>query len=365
MSTRHQLVVLDIISGSNFPSGGGKFLVRGQLGGVWLVSEEVETYSTQPSFDKQLAWEVTTTQLRQCRSRKVMLRVEVWRDKDMLGHLMMDLRSAVPLDSKHEKASVKSFRLIGSGACLELSLGLEQVESISHDISEEDMETSRQSDTPRTQQPPTLTPVLMENDDGSGGYFLIGDKFSLSICLVFAENLHLVPAKGLVLQYKDPFYFQYDLLGVDISTEQFFSLEKPEFVSEKATAMIISNQDYIRQFLATAGVSIKLCHGATVLGAAEVELGHVLPDDGHLDNRLSFQGNVDMVAAHNLAVPVDEEGKKARIGVMMVLEREEMNLSTGRLSDVEMEEDVEGTNINNNEGKHKQKENEQTKSNNN
>jgi hypothetical protein len=58
-----------------------------------------------PRFgDQKLVWEVTGAQLRQCRSRKVMLRVEVWRDKEMLGHLVMDLRTAVPLHTKQDEA---------------------------------------------------------------------------------------------------------------------------------------------------------------------------------------------------------------------------------------------------------------------
>ena len=71
--SHHQLVVLGVISGSNFPSVcGGKLVVRAQLGGVWLLTEEVEA-SSNPVFEKQLAWEVTNAQLRQCRSMKVML----------------------------------------------------------------------------------------------------------------------------------------------------------------------------------------------------------------------------------------------------------------------------------------------------
>ena len=285
-----------------------------------------------------------------------MIRVEAWKDKDMLGHVMVPLRSAVPLESKDDKAPARSYRLIGSGASLDLTLGLEEVEKISPVISEDEREASVK-EIPRRTETPTLSPVLMEKDDGSGGYFLIGpedschDKFSLTICLVCTENLHLVPAKGLALQQKDPFYFQYHLLGVDISTEQFYNIEKPEFVSEKATAIIHSNQYLMRKFLSSAGVSIKLCHGATVLGAAEVELGNVLPDSNvSLEEKFTFQGNVDMVSAHNLSVAVDGEGNKARVGIMVVLERQELNLSTGRLSDVDMEDEVaEEICLNNNE----------------
>eukprot|EP00092_Neocalanus_flemingeri_P040884 GFUD01044507.1.p1 GENE.GFUD01044507.1~~GFUD01044507.1.p1 ORF type:complete len:946 (+),score=340.11 GFUD01044507.1:101-2938(+) len=354
MSGRHQLVVLGIFSGQNFPTpvpgpaGAGKLVVRGQLGGVWLATEGVSACVSPKFVDQHLRWEVTSSQLRECRSRKVMLKVEVWRGKEMLGHLVMDLRTAVPLKTKQDLAPVKNYRLIGSGASLELSLALEEVDVITTDISEEEeMETGQESKgVSPTIRLPSLSPVLMESGDGSGGYFQIGpqaicqQKFSLSICLVCAENLYLVPAKGLVLQLHDPFYFQYDLLGVDISTEQFSSLDKPDFVSEKATAMICSNQDYIKEFLSSAGVSIKLCHGATVLAAAELELGHLIPDSGQLEDRMTYQGKVDMVAAHNLTVPEDGEGNRARIGLLVTMEREEMNLSTGRLSDSEMEAEI-------------------------
>ena len=75
-----------------------------------------------------MVWEVSVAHLRQCRIRKVMLSVEVWRDKEMLGHLVMDLGTAVPLHTKQDEAPVKSYCLIGTGASLELSLGLDEVE---------------------------------------------------------------------------------------------------------------------------------------------------------------------------------------------------------------------------------------------
>ena len=145
MSSRHQLVVLGIISGTNFPSESGQLIVRGELGGVWLASEAVPASASPSLGEQQLVWEVTVAQLRQCMSRKVMLRVGVWKDKEMLGHLVMDLRTAVPLNTKHDEAPVKNYRLIGSGASLELSLGLEDVETIAHDISEEEMKTGHQA----------------------------------------------------------------------------------------------------------------------------------------------------------------------------------------------------------------------------
>jgi hypothetical protein len=174
----------------------------------------------------------------------------------------------------------------------ELSLGLGEVEVVTHDISKEE---------------------------------LCHQKFSLSIRLACVENLHLVPAKDLVLQQKDPFYFNYDFLGENFSTEQFYSLDSPEFVSENATVMISTTQDILRQFLSTAEVNIKLCHGATVLAAAELQIGCVIPNSGQLEDRITYQAKVDMVAVDSVTVPEDGEGNCARIGVIVVLEKEETN----------------------------------------
>jgi hypothetical protein len=103
-------------------------IVIGQFGGVWLASEGVQCGVSPRIGDQHLVWEVSVAHLRQCRIRKVMLSVEVWRDKEMLGHLVMDLGTAVPLHTKQDEAPVKGYCLIGSGASLELSLGLDEVE---------------------------------------------------------------------------------------------------------------------------------------------------------------------------------------------------------------------------------------------
>ena len=196
----------------------------------------------------------------------------------MFGHLVLDLRTAVPLHNKHDEAPVRNYRLIGSGTgkatTMDLSLALEEVDVITHDLSEDEPDTVM-SNIKQVNQTNRLSPVLVESGV-NGGYFLIGpqshcnQKFSLSICLVTAENLPLLLPKGLLLNPQDPFYFQYDMLGVDISTEQFTNLEKPEFVSEKATAMICSTQEYLSKSLSSATVTLKLCCGSVVLAAAVI-----------------------------------------------------------------------------------------------
>ena len=84
-SGRHQLVVLTLVSGSNLPapaSSGAEVTVRAQLSGVVLVTDPVPLKSQDPEFgNQQLVWEVTAIQLKEFRSRKILLRVELYIDQ--------------------------------------------------------------------------------------------------------------------------------------------------------------------------------------------------------------------------------------------------------------------------------------------
>ena len=82
---RHQLVVLTLVSGSSLPapaSPDAKVTVRAELSGVVLVTDPVHLNSSDPEFgNQQLVWEVSPHQLREFRSRKILLRVELYIDK--------------------------------------------------------------------------------------------------------------------------------------------------------------------------------------------------------------------------------------------------------------------------------------------
>ena len=82
---KHQLVVLTLVSGSNLPvpaSSGAEVTVRAELSGVVLITDPVPLKSSDPEFgNQQLVWEVTATQLKEFRSRKILLRVELYIDQ--------------------------------------------------------------------------------------------------------------------------------------------------------------------------------------------------------------------------------------------------------------------------------------------
>ena len=74
-------------------------------------------------------------------------------------------------------------------------------------------------------------------------------RFSLCVTLQSASLLSSLLHPGTVLGPADT-YFHYSLLGVDISTEPFPSLEEPNFWAEKAMAQILACPSVLSSFLA-------------------------------------------------------------------------------------------------------------------
>ena len=356
-SSRHQLVVLTLKSAHHLPAPAPSYdlLVRAELSGVTLTSDPVTVTSTsstssQDLEEQQLVWEVSQAQLRQFRSRKILLRVELWTQNETLGHFVIDLRTAQPALSGEEDGIIfRSYKMLGSQVSVEAGLTLEETDSITVDISE-DSEIQIVS---HLEDVPALQPVLVEeSQNGEGGYFLIGERseasesFSLSLSLIRGSYLSLVLDERTVLQ--DQFYWQYNIMGVDISSEQFPSLasSKELFESEKATATIKSSREQLEQYLSVGGINIKLCNGAVVLAAAELPLSCLL-QSGQLRDSVRRDLELQLVSGTSLTVRQDQEGNKPTLGVSLELVAREDAITCGKLSDSEEEMEVE-TPTNNN-----------------
>ena len=102
-SSRHQLVVLTLKSASHLPAPAPSYdlVVRAELSGVTLLADPVtvtpsssSSTTAQDLEEQQLVWEVSQSQLREFRSRKILLRVELWIQAESLGHFVVDLRTA-------------------------------------------------------------------------------------------------------------------------------------------------------------------------------------------------------------------------------------------------------------------------------
>ena len=270
--------------------------------------------------------------------------------------MVLDLRTAQPLKNGEILPDIKSHKVVGTTISLQLSLALEEAGNIDVDITEDDTDSEVQTMTHvDTDTEGELNPTLIEDgSDGEGGYFLVGpktsasEKFSLSLCLVSAKNLELTLDSSTV--YQDQYYWQYNLLGVDISTEQFPSLklegEAGSFVSEKATATIKTSRENLLKFLSKSSVSIKLCNGAVVVAAAELGLScltEAIAIDSSLDLGATVSSQVELVSGHNLAVGQDSEGNKPVLGVSLTLTSLEYEVTSGQLSDSDDMEVEAGT----------------------
>ena len=123
-SSRPLLVILTVDSGVDFPAApGAQLYIKARLEDSWLQTEKVAAVPA-PSFGTELAWEVGEEQVRELRRKRAAVRVEVWREQELLGHQMLDIRTAVRVQESGQAATTPH-RLKGcSVASLRLGLGL-------------------------------------------------------------------------------------------------------------------------------------------------------------------------------------------------------------------------------------------------
>ena len=261
--------------------------------------------------------------------------------------MVLDLRTAQKIEGD-QLARVITYKMVGAQATLDLALSLEESDNVMLNMTEdEEMDndvTMVESVTHSEAVTDALNPTLIEETDSEdGGYFLIGDrataaqKYAMSLSLVSAKHLHLAVDPNTV--YQDPFYWQYNLLGVDISSEQFSSLTQSDnsFVTEKATASIRTSADTLTSFLARSSVSVKLCSGAVVIAAADLPLSCL---DGAGNTEVTC--HVSLVSGHNLNIGQDSEGNKPTLELSVRLvpvasSDSDNKMTTGRLEDSDME----------------------------
>ena len=169
---------------------------------------------------------------------------------------------------------------------------------------------------------PSLQPVLMEPED-SEGYFLIGEesqcnqKYSLSINISSIENLNLVQSN--CSSFGSPLSFQFDLLGVSIATSE-FSVDNPN-ITEKIIATLSSNRQFMMQFMSSAKVVVKVCQEHNVLASADVNLGLIVPIDGHLGDNMAIEVIASMVLTGSIASSRLGAEDSAKIGLIIKLDR--------------------------------------------
>ena len=92
-SSRPLLVILTVVSGVDFPAAPGAQL--------YMKVAAVPA----PSFGTELAWEVGEEQVRELRRKRAAMKVEVLREQELLGHKMLDIRTAVRVQESGQAAT--------------------------------------------------------------------------------------------------------------------------------------------------------------------------------------------------------------------------------------------------------------------
>ena len=238
------------------------------------------------------------------------------------------MRSAQPLKSSEDIPDAKTYKLVGTQMSLVLALALEETDSMSVDISED--EVTEVETVTHKEASDSLNPTLIEDSkDGGGGYFLIGpeaeatETFSLSLCLGRAQHLQLAAEASTV--HPDPFYWRYNLLGVDVTSEMFPSLETDFTAAEEATGEVRTSCDTLSRFLAASSVTFKLCTGAEVVAAADLSLSCLqeAATAAAGGREVNVRRSLALVSSHNFAVAEDSAGNRPWLEVQLSLVRED------------------------------------------
>ena len=200
----------------------------------------------------------------------------------MLGHQMMDVRTAVAL-VETDTPTTSLHKLKGcSTPNLRIGLGLAVLPG----------------------EVRLATPQLIEGDEG--GYFILkpgeeGDtRSTLSVTIHAASSLDALHPPGTSFAPSDSLYFHYSLLGVDVSTEPFHSLVQPSFPPETATARLRASTSTLNSFLSSSQLSVHLCQGSSILATAQLPLSTLCPNPM---GEATYEGVLPLIPVSSQVLP--------------------------------------------------------------
>ena len=227
--------------------------------------------------------QVAEEQLKELRRQRASVRVEVWRNSnEMLGHQMMDVRTAAAL-AETDAPATSMHKLKGcSTPNLRIGLGLAVLPG----------------------EVRLVTPQLVEGEEG--GYFVLRpgeegeSRSTLSVTIHAASSLEALHPPGTSLPPSDSLYFHYSLLGVDVSTEPFQSLVQPSFPPETATARLRASTSSLTSFLASSQLLVHLCHGSSILATATLPFSTLCLNPA---GEATYEGVLPLIPVLSQALP--------------------------------------------------------------
>lgn len=291
---KNYLIVTSILEGKHFPSRQGcDIVVEASFDGEVLTTDPVP-HTCHPNFNTELAWGVDRRGLHVHRLHRTPVKLQCFaverssRKKERVGYVVLEIRGIQDGVRSAKWLSLLNSKYHGSKPEIHVGLHLEEdtVPDAPAGASSEPARAEFKAHRVVAQQPADrgtetdledLTPRLNLKD----GCYEIGRDttvlYLFTVTISFAANLsHLQgsscekPSAGRGGRY----HFVYHLLGHEVTTEAFSSLENPQFPAERASLHIRSCGPALRQFFAAhPTLQVLLSTDNDVIGATEIPLG--------------------------------------------------------------------------------------------
>lgn len=304
MSVEKVLVVVNLLEARHFSRcPDSSLVVDGSLNGEVLSTDPVPQAGLAVHIQTELAWEMEPKALQQHRLHRTPVKLQVFtvdnatRTRKLVGYVLMDLRTARTA-SKVLPRCYKVLNVRTKGPCPELYLSLSVEEQ-----GEEQKGKESGSGKPAIQQQQQLSDqnsVLTLHS--SEGFYSLGcplphqQPFVLSITLKNPANL-----PQLTDDDTSCYYYCYNLLENDITSEEFKAYFKPE----KASIRIVSTRERLGVLFASIeDMKVCLCQGSVTLGKGSLSLKSLSTKD-YLESRIKITS--DSVPSSYIDVTVQLE----------------------------------------------------------
>ncbi|XP_069562020.1 centrosomal protein of 120 kDa [Brachyistius frenatus] len=356
--TDQLLIVVSILEGRHFPKSPRlSLVVQARFDGEQLATDPAE-HREQPQFSTELAWELDRRTLHQHRLQRTPIKLQcfavdsVTKQRDSVGYVVLDLRSVQEVKQEPRWYPLLSSKYTKQRPALLLNVVLES-DSKSAELSPDRFKAKKapplQGQLPLLDRLPALssphfistsaTHLLSDRLEAvlisDQGYHQVGpadlcaDIFILSVTVAFATKLEQLISSATKLSAEgSEFFFYYNLLGNDITSEPFHNLLSPDFEPERASVRIRSSEQMLRAFLSQQpGLQIHLCCGNHSLGSTDVSLSALSAVSVDLENKAAtVEGAFALLPPNRIkqTQPAPPADLQPTVGVAVTLRREDV-----------------------------------------
>ncbi|XP_077554907.1 centrosomal protein of 120 kDa-like isoform X2 [Haemaphysalis longicornis] len=290
---KNYLIVTSILEGRHFPSRQGCDIVIEASFDSEVLSTDPVPHSCHPHFNTELAWSVNRKGLHVHKMHRTPVKLQCFaverssKKKERVGYVVLEIRGVQEGPRSTKWHPLLSSKYHGAKPEVHIGLHLEEdnvpeapasSEPVRTDLGMQRVSSQLASSLGPGMDIDELTPRLNLTD----GCYEIGREpttlYVFTVTISFAANLGHLQESGAAERAASarsgPYQFVYHLLGHEVATEAFASLENPEFPPERASLHIRSSPPVLRRFFAAhPTLQVQLSSRTAVIGETEIPLG--------------------------------------------------------------------------------------------